>query len=89
MKKSNYIEFIIEGQEELSTKVKKCLSGINSPEIVMDLTSMNILDAAKVMVLTSVYHSGKYPDGRIKCKLANDEKCNFINPFITKNLELV
>lgn len=87
--KSDYIELKIEKSEEISDKVKESLAGVNSPDITVDLSSMNMLDAAKVMVLTSVYHSGKFPDGRIRCKISGNSGYNFIGPFITKNLELV
>lgn len=87
--KSNYIEFKIAKSEDISAKVKKSLAGVNSPDITVDLSSMNMFDAAKVAVLTSVYHSGKFPAGKIKCKTSKAAGCNFINPFITKNLEFI
>lgn len=88
--KSNFIEFKVGRSGEISSgKVKKYLKEINSPDITVDLSSMNVIDAAKVMVLASVYHSGKYPDGKIRCKLSGDCGYDFIHPFITKNLEFV
>lgn len=86
---SNYIEFKIAKSEDISAKVKKSLAGVNSPDITVDLSSMNMFDAAKVAVLTSVYHSGKFPTGKIKCKTSKAAGYNFINPFITKNLEFI
>lgn len=89
MKKSKYVEFKISAKEDLSASVKKYVALANSPEIVLDLSHMNMLEAAKIMALTSAYHLGMFPDGKVKCKLSDSQRCNFINPFITKNLELV
>lgn len=87
--KTKYIDLNFKSCDKLSQKIKNSIKKANSPEILIDLSAMNILDATKIMVLSSAYHYQKFPQGKIKCKLSDSQRCNFINPFITNNLELV
>ena len=61
----------------------------NCPEVFVDLSDFNIIDAMKFILISSAYHCSKYPSGRIKCHIASNEIKNYIKTFATSNLELV
>ncbi len=70
-------------------EIKEYLSSGAQREISLDLSSLNIFDAAKILVLSSAYHYGKYPDGKIKCHCNSDTIKSLIADISTSNLELV
>jgi hypothetical protein len=51
----------------------------------LDLTSMNIFDSLKVMVLSSA----KNPEYKVKCKGASDDVKSLVSSFEVRNLEFV
>ncbi len=53
--------------------------------IELDLTSMNIFDSLKVMVLSSANN----PECKLKCKGASDDIKSLASVFEVKNLEYV
>ncbi len=73
----------------LSQQFKNYVKKNNCPEIFVDLSNMNIIDAMKFILLSSAYHYSKYPSGKLKCHVASDEIKDYIKIFTTANLELV
>ena len=51
----------------------------------LDLTSMNIFDSLKMMVLSSAHH----PERILKCKGVSEDAKSLISAFEVKNLEYV
>ncbi|MDR1169119.1 MAG: hypothetical protein LBK53_09585 [Heliobacteriaceae bacterium] len=70
-------------------KFKRYINRYNCPEVTLDLSCLNIIDAAKVMVLSSTYHYQKYPKGKLKCHVPSIDVKNFVSNFSVKNLELI
>ena len=69
-------------------KYKKYLKTHECPNINVDLSSLNIFDAAEFIVLSSVYHSQKYPAGKLKYSVSSPNIKYLISNF-TMNFELV
>ncbi len=73
----------------LTEQFKKYVNKNNCPEIFVDLSSFNIIDAMKFILFSSAYHYSKYPFGKFKCHVASDDIKDYIKIFTTANLELV
>jgi len=86
---SKYFNFKFNDAKETIAKFKKYIKKYDCPEMILDLSSLNIIDATKVMVLSSTYHHQKYPNGKLKCHIQSDDVKNFVSNFNTRNLELL
>ncbi len=92
MKRKNqckYLSFNFSNSAKILERVKSYIKKYDCPEITLDLSSLNIFEASKVMVVSSVYHSQKYPKGKLKCHVASQNIINFIAGLPVKNLEIV
>ena len=69
--------------------VKTYIKEYDCPEISMDLSELNILDATRVLIVSSAYHYGKYPHGKIRCKCMSNVVEDLVAGIVTSNLELV
>lgn len=69
--------------------IKQQIKKAKTSELEIDLSSMNVLEASKVAVLSSAIHYSKYPEGKIKCKLQSDNIKNFISGLSIPNLEFI
>lgn len=87
--KSKFLDLNCGSSQQIIDDVKKYINKFDCPEMTLDLSKLNILDAAKVMVLSSAYHYKKYPDGKVKCRVASDNVTGLVSSFITKNLEVI
>lgn len=74
----------IKAAEEIKKIIKK--SEVNNLEL--DLSMMNIIDAVKVLVMTSSYLYKKSPDEKIKFRFVTSEIKNLLNTFSLTNLEM-
>jgi ABC-type transporter Mla MlaB component len=70
-------------------KFKRYVDKYNCPVVTMDLSRLNIIDTAKVLVLSSTYHYQKYPKGKLKCHVPSADIKTFVSNFYVKNLELI
>lgn len=87
--KNKYFDFRISDTQAMLDKFKGYVNKYECPEVLIDLSSLNFIDAAKIMVLSSTYHFQKYPQGKVKCKVASKEIIDFVSSFVPENLELV
>ena len=87
--KSRFLDLNCGNSEQILASVKNYINKFDCPEIAIDLSRLNILDAAKVMVLSSAYHYKKYPEGKIKCRVQSDNVKGLVSAFVTDNLEVV
>jgi len=69
--------------------VKQYIDEYDCPEISMDLSELNIIDATRILLVSSVYHYGKYPQGRIKYHYMSEEVSNLAQGIAVSNLELI
>lgn len=87
--KNKYFDCRISNTQDLLEKFKDYVNKYDCPEVTLDLSYMNIMDAAKVMILSSTYHFQKYPSGKVKCKVYSKNIKNILPYLIPNNLELV
>ena len=87
--KSRYIDFNCGDSEQILDRVRSYINKFDCPEMALDLSRLNILDAAKVMVLSSAYHYKKYPQGKVKCKVQSNNVKGLVSAFVTDNLEVI
>lgn len=87
--KSRFLDLNCGNSEQILDNVRNYINKFDCPEIAIDLSRLNILDAAKVMVLSSAYHYKKYPEGKIKCRVQSDNVKGLVSAFVTDNLEVI
>ena len=75
-------------EENLNT-IKKKIKKTKASEIEIDLSSLNIIEASKLAVLSSALYYGKNPEGKIKCRLQSAGIRNFITGLALHNIEFV
>ena len=68
-------------------EIKKHLKKSEIHEI--ELSSMNILDAVKVLVLTSSYLYKKSPEEKLRFRFVSSDIENILSSFSLTNLEMV
>ena len=83
-----YLTFEIQDTTKLLADVKDYIRKQECSELAIDIEKLNIMDAAKIIVMVSTYHTRKYPDGKLICKTQSAIK-NLLSTFSTKNLEFV
>ena len=87
--KNRFLDLNCGSSAQIAEQIKKYINNFECPEMTLDLSKLNILDAAKVMMLSSAYHYKKYPEGKVKCRVASDSVTGLVSSFITKNLEVI
>lgn len=70
-------------------EVRNYLNKFDCPELSMDLSALNIIDAARILMLSSVYHYGKYPEGKIFCRYMSNEIKALVEGISIPNFELI
>lgn len=86
--KNKYLTFNLNSSQEIIADVKDYIRKYECPELKLNLEKINLMDAAKIVVMTSTYHNKKYPDGKLVCKTQRALK-NLLTTTSTKNLEFV
>lgn len=74
---------------DLVESIKKYIFENECPNLSMDISHLNIIDASRVTVLCSTYHYAKYPQGEITWKINSSEVKNLIKPLNLGNIKLV
>lgn len=74
---------------DLVESIKSYISEHDCPNLSMDISHLNILDASKVTVLCSTYHWAKYPEGKISWKINSPEIKDLIQPLSLGNIRLI
>ena len=87
--KSKFLDLNCGNSQQILENIQKYINKFDCPQMTLDLSKLNILDATKVMVLSSAYHYKKYPEGKLKCRVQSDCVKNFISDFSTINLEVI
>ncbi|MBO6087465.1 hypothetical protein J6P92_03860 [bacterium] len=72
-----------------SEDFKNYINTTNERDFAVDVTSMNIFDSLKFMVMSSAYFYQKYPEEKLKCKIKSNDIRSLISAFEVKNLEFV
>ena len=86
--KNKYLSYDFTDSQKIIADVKDYIRKYECPELTLNLEKLNIMDAAKILIMTSTYHNNKYPEGKLICKTQSAIK-NFISNTPTKNLEFI
>lgn len=92
MRKSNFknLLYLNSSNPNLAVKeVRKIIAKSEISDIAIDLSDMNVIDAVKVLVMTSSYLYKKQPDEKLKFKFSSGDINNIISVLALKNLEFV
>ena len=87
--KSKFLDLNCGNSQQILENIQIYINIFDCPEMTLDLTKLNILDAAKVMMLSSAYHYKKYPEGKLKCHVQSESVKNLVSGFSTINLEVI
>ena len=72
----------------LVESIKRYIKDHDCPDLAMDISHLNIIDASKVTILCSTYHWAKYPQGEISWKINSPEVKDIVNPLNLGNIKL-
>ncbi|MEI8378213.1 MAG: hypothetical protein WCF95_06710 [bacterium] len=68
---------------------KKYIFENDCPQLSMDVSDFNIIDASKVIILCSTYHYAKYPHGEIAWVINSSEVKNLVKSLNLGNIRLI
>lgn len=74
---------------DLVENIKNYICEHDCPNLSMDVTHLNLIDASKVTIICSTYHWSKYPNGKISWKIKSNEIKNLIKPLNLGNINLI
>lgn len=84
-----FISFQKNNSTEILERVEKYIEESNCREMGLDISSLNIFDASRVILVSSALHYSKYPDGKLKCKVHTQGIKSLISELATTNLEII
>ncbi len=70
-------------------RIKRKINDSDCPRLDLNLSNFPLIEAAKVLTLTSTYHFNKYPKGKLKCQVRDIQMKKVLSEFNLRNLELV
>ncbi len=77
---------IPQNTEDIWNSVKRYIEENDCPELTMDISNLNIIDASKVTILSSTYHWAKYPHGHICLQTSSDEVKELVSSLNPGNI---
>lgn len=86
--KNKYLTFNFSNSQEAIADVKDYIRKYECPELKLNLEKINLLDAAKIVAMTSMFHNKKYPQGKLICKTQEAIK-KLLTESTAKNMEFV
>ena len=84
-----FISFDKNNSAEILERVEKYIEESDCKEMGLDITSLNIFDASRVILVSSAMHYNKYPDGKLKCKVHTEGIKNLISYFLIKSISFL
>ncbi len=75
--------------EKAANEIKKILKKAEIQDLELDLSAMNVLDAVKVLVLTSSYLYKNLPEEKLKFRFVSADIKSLLSSFSLKNMEMV
>ena len=70
-------------------EVRKVITKSDIQNLELDLSGMNVLDAVKVLAMTSSYLYKKLPEEKLRFRFISTDIKNIISQLSLKNLEMV
>lgn len=69
--------------------VKKHIEATDCKHLKMDISSMNALEASKIVALCSTNHYLKYPKGIVDCLVKSENIIDLVKPLILDNMKFL
>ena len=69
--------------------IKKHIEATNCKHLKMDISSMNALEASKIVALCSTNHYLKYPKGIVDCLVKSIYNIELVKPLILDNIKFL
>ena len=69
--------------------VKKHIEATDCKHLKMDISSMNALEASKIVALCSTNHYLKYPRGIVDCLVKSENIIDLVKPLILDNMKFL
>lgn len=88
-RKENNQDQSIESSCSIVETVKQYIYENDCPQLSMNVSNLNIIDASKVVILCSTYHYAKYPHGQLTWIINSSEVKNLVKPLDLGNVKLV
>ncbi|MCM1010712.1 MAG: hypothetical protein NC390_07555 [Fusobacterium sp.] len=79
----------MEDTKKFINRIRRKINDSDCPRLDLNLSTFSLMDAAKVLTMTSTYHFNKYPKGKLKCQVRDASTKTVLSNFNLKNLELV
>lgn len=79
----------MEETKKFINRIKRKINASDCPRLDLNLSELPLIEAAKVLTMTSTYHFNKYPQGRVKCQVRDIQIKQILSEFNLRNLELV
>lgn len=70
-------------------RIKRKINESDCPRLDLNLSEFSLIEAVKVLTMTSTYHFNKYPKGKLHCRVKDNSIKIVLSEFNLKNLELV
>lgn len=74
---------------EFVENVKTFITENECPDLSIDLSHLNLMDASKATVLCSTYHWAKYPEGEVHLKTNSEHLKSLVTPLCLGNVSLI
>lgn len=74
---------------DIVESIKQYINDNDCPNLSMDISHLNIIDASKVTILCSTYHWAKYPQGQVNWLINSPEVKNLIKPLSLGNINFI
>lgn len=73
----------------LVESIKNYIFENDCPDLSMDVSHLNVIDASKVTILCSTYHYAKYPHGKINWLINSSEVKNLVKSLNLGNIRFI
>ena len=74
--------------EEMVNDIRQYIEQNDCPNLSLDISNLNLIDASKATILCSTYHWAKYPKGKINLFTSTPEVKNIVNSLNLGNVIL-
>lgn len=84
-----FISFKKHNSTEILERVEQYIKESDCREMGLDLSTLNLFDASRILLLSSALHYSKYPEGKLTCKVHSEGIKSLIAGLSTRNLEII
>ena len=74
--------------EDVVNSVREYIEEHDCPDLSMDISRLNLIEASKVTILCSTYHWAKYPQGHLNLLIGSNEVRELVKSLHLGNVSL-